>query len=276
METIKAVVTDLDGTLLTSRRTIHPQDIATAHRLRERGVRLFVATGRHPALVREYVRQLGGVDLAITCNGACLYDFARELPLEEHTLPRAAALRLGEFCRERELPYTVYTQEHAYFRRDDPRVQLGDREIRMGDGPVFREGVRLMEDWPQVLDIPLLKFCSVEMTLEQVDEMEAQFPDCNLEHYRGEHPAAEVGPAGCGKGPALERIAQGLGFSLAHTLALGDSYNDLSILSRVGYPAAPGNCCREVRELARYVGADNDHAPLTDAVRHFAPELLEP
>ncbi|MBE6831707.1 MAG: hypothetical protein E7519_16025, partial [Ruminococcaceae bacterium] len=52
MTDLRAVITDLDGTLLNDRGYVHPDDLKTLSKLREHGVRTLIATGRHPDLFR--------------------------------------------------------------------------------------------------------------------------------------------------------------------------------------------------------------------------------
>ena len=49
---IKAVFFDLDGTLLSDRKTISPVNRKALRHLREKGIKVFLATARSPMLDR--------------------------------------------------------------------------------------------------------------------------------------------------------------------------------------------------------------------------------
>ena len=56
---LKAVFLDLDGSMLNSQRQIGEEDRRTVARLREAGIRVHIATGRHYRLAARYHRELG-------------------------------------------------------------------------------------------------------------------------------------------------------------------------------------------------------------------------
>ncbi len=276
MARIRAVATDLDGTLLRTDKLIHPDDIATAKLLRQKGVRLFIATGRHPALTRWYAEALGGVDLAITANGAQLCDFAGGRTVEEHFLTGPQAAQVKEFAAAQGAEYFVYTRDFPCYLRQDKRVQPDNHGFVMGKGPDFGDVMRIMDEVPDALDYPVVKVIFPDLDRARIPELQRRFGGCSLEIYDYDRIVAEIGPAGCSKGAALGTAARLYGFDLSEALVLGDNYNDLSMLRVAGYPVAPQNGYPEARQAAAYLCADNDHAPLTDAIRHFQPDLLEP
>ena len=58
---------------------------------------------------------------------------------------------------------------------------------------------------------------------------------------------------GVSKGRAVRWLARRLRIPLAATLALGDQWNDLEMLSEVGHGAAMPSAPAEVRAVARYI-----------------------
>jgi len=55
------------------------------------------------------------------------------------------------------------------------------------------------------------------------------------------------------KGPALEELAQSLGFSPAECAYMGDDTNDLAPLKRAGLAACPADAMPEVRDAVHWV-----------------------
>ena len=56
---IKLVVTDLDGTLLTSDKKVSPRAMRAIEAMRERGVHFTIATGRNTASAAGIIRRRG-------------------------------------------------------------------------------------------------------------------------------------------------------------------------------------------------------------------------
>ena len=67
---IKLVVTDLDGTLLTSDKKVSPRAMRAIEAMRERGVHFTIATGRNTASAAGIIRQLRIQAPVIVGNGA--------------------------------------------------------------------------------------------------------------------------------------------------------------------------------------------------------------
>ena len=76
---IKAVLCDIDGTLLTSQHTVSPRTVAAIRALRERGVLFGLCTGRD-AQATEAMFGFWGieglVDVLVGCGGAEVIDRA--------------------------------------------------------------------------------------------------------------------------------------------------------------------------------------------------------
>lgn len=73
------------------------------------------------------------------------------------------------------------------------------------------------------------------------------------------------------KGNAMAILAKKLGIHLADTAAVGDSFNDLSMLKTAGRSAAMGNAPDAIKEAAQSVTLSNHE----DGVAHFINSLRE-
>ncbi len=60
----------------------------------------------------------------------------------------------------------------------------------------------------------------------------------------------DILPAGCSKGAALARLAQARGFSTAEIMAIGDNWNDLSMLDVAGFPVLMANAPADLHAMA--------------------------
>ncbi|MBO0855858.1 MAG: HAD hydrolase family protein, partial [Nocardia sp.] len=96
-------------------------------------------------------------------------------------------------------------------------------------------------------------------SLEQMTEVvrELELPGAGWVHGEDE-PWLVVSKRGVSKGWALERLRQALDVPGHATLAIGDGYNDIEMLSWAGYSVAMGNAVPPVREIANEVTASID------------------
>ena len=87
---IKLILLDLDGTLLTSEKTISPANYAALERCAAAGIHIVPGTGRFYGAMPQVVRDLPFVRYVVAVNGAQVYDrtadkvlFREEIPLED-------------------------------------------------------------------------------------------------------------------------------------------------------------------------------------------------
>jgi hypothetical protein len=87
----------------------------------------------------------------------------------------------------------------------------------------------------------------------------------------------DILPAGCSKGAALLRLAAARGFTGDEIMAIGDNWNDLSMLEVVGFPVLMGNAPDELKAIAAERGwlttRENHADGVAEAIFRAVPEL---
>ena len=68
------------------------------------------------------------------------------------------------------------------------------------------------------------------------------------------------------KGIALEAFTKEKGIGLSETMAIGDSYNDVSMLERVGRAVAMENADFEIKSLCDVITDTNDEHGVAKAI----------
>ncbi|MBR2734060.1 MAG: HAD hydrolase family protein, partial [Selenomonadaceae bacterium] len=79
----------------------------------------------------------------------------------------------------------------------------------------------------------------------------------------------EASPRGITKASGLEELCKFLGIDIAETVAIGDGHNDVEILQAAGVGVAMGNARDDIKQLADFVTADNDHDGVAVAIEKF-------
>ena len=95
-----ALLTDLDGTLLTPEKTVSPEDAAAIAEFRRKGGLFSIATGRGTQATQEFLDLLQPDFPAVMYNGALLYDPAEQKTIGAAHLPEETAALLSELTRE--------------------------------------------------------------------------------------------------------------------------------------------------------------------------------
>ncbi len=272
---LRLLALDIDGTLLTSEKTISPRTRVALDAARKGGVRLVLVTGRRLPSARRVARDLGGDVPVIAHNGA--------LVLEE-----------GVIRVSRPLPRQVAWQAVTLGleRGAEPVLHCGAR----GEGRVLiREGARrdphvryyLDRAAPDVRPVP-----DLQVALENEDPIQVMFGgapaamaatfsaleaalDGRARVERSVYPAAElvileVLEKGATKAGALADLQQQWGIAPAETMAMGDNWNDREMIAAAGVGYVMGNADPELRALGFAVAPSNDDDGVAVAVeRHF-------
>ena len=260
---------DLDGTVLRRNLRISDRTVDALRGLRERGMRLVVATGRRFEGAREHAERLGfaGTDPVI-CYGGSMVRRMNGETLLHRKLPRALGVEVLEWAAERGL--------HA-------RVFVGGRIITSPDTPAALDHSRRREE-PGVstVDSPAawLKEGGEEPTklviVDHPDDVGGWLEEAQ-EHFRGRlfvtrslpH-YVEIGGIEGTKSRALEFLCGRWGIDPGRVIAFGDADNDIDMLRFAGRGVAVGGMTSEVREAADEVVPNVDE----DGVAGYVEKLL--
>lgn len=271
---LAAVFLDLDGSLLNTAREVGARDRDTVARLREAGVRVHIATGRHYELAARYHRELGLALPFLASDGAVLYHPGERRVLYRHPIPPKVSRAILRRGVERGEEFYLHDTAAAYFSPNFSRIRVwqdyakgcGPEDILPGLGGM---PAGYLDGSPEVMTF--MAYLPSPAFLAELREI------CGEEVPLYIHPEGRVaiaGSPGWDKGRGAAWLARAEGFSLADALALGDTGNDLPLLGAVGWPVVPANGDEAAKKLARFVTADNDSNPLTAAVEALFPELL--
>lgn len=97
-----------------------------------------------------------------------------------------------------------------------------------------------------------------------------------LEHRARELKIDHVEQNAKPKPAALDRVLAAAGVAPEHAAYLGDDWNDLPVMSRVGYPMAVADAAEEVIDAAEYVTAlPGGRGAVREAIEHILREKGE-
>jgi Cof subfamily protein (haloacid dehalogenase superfamily) len=262
-------VFDLDGTVLRRDLRITARTLAALDRLRERGMRLVVATGRRFEGAHEHAQRLGFADQdPLICYGGSMVRRMNGETLLHRTLPKDSSLEVLEWAAERDLHARIFVDGRIITSSDTSAVlehlrRAEEPGVSIVDSPA--EWLRDSKEEPTKLvlvDHP----DDVERWLEEARAAFAGrlFVTRSLPHY------VEVGGLEGTKASALEFLCELWGIDPGRVIAFGDADNDVDMLRFVGHGVAVGGMTDEVREAADAVAPPVDE----DGVASYLERLL--
>lgn len=270
---IKLIAMDMDGTLLADDHvTVPARNIAALRAARDRGAKLAIASGRSWSLLAGAVEQLGGLDYALTANGAAVWDVAAGETVYRHLMPNAQAAAIIAILHREGIPFEVYCDGQNYVRAAD-RL-LVRRHNMAGYSEFFEAHTRFADDLIAVLagrDVE--KFNLFYVPPEKRPALEAAVRATGaveLANSFGDNLEFAVG--GASKGRALRALAHHLGLTAEAVMAFGDAGNDLEMLSWAGWSFAMENGTAEAKAAARYQAPANMEAGVGQMVEKYILE----
>lgn len=241
------ILSDMDGTLLTTKKEISGRDMAAIRRFRELGGRFTVATGRTIQAFGQYTKLLELSDPVIMYNGAAIHDYIRDETLFTHPLET--------MCREyvRDILSDMPDIGGEVLRTDGTYVFLNNDYQKLhtkicGISPIYRS----LDDiesggWLKVL---------FAMSPEDMDFFGALVRRKNYEgvsFVRSSEMFWEMLPEGVSKGSALQKYRTLDGMDGFTFVAIGDFDNDLEMIRSADIGVCPSNAEDSVKAAADIV-----------------------
>lgn len=254
---IRAAFFDIDGTLYSHRtNSVCASALEALDRLRDRGIRIFLATGRSKAVLEDLppLRNLPW-DGAITLNGAYCYD--RERLIHHDPVPPEDLRRLLAHLRAHPTPCAFIEADRTYMNYYCPQVYRVHQAIHT---PLLPLG-----DLTEGLTRPVYQVLLYRN--EQNPSLRPSMPHSRFAQWH--NGGWDIFSASAGKAAGIRKVLSHYGISPEEAIAFGDAENDLDMFAAVGTSVAMGNAAPEIREQADYVTGDVDDDGIYQALAHF-------
>lgn len=260
----KLVVLDLDGTLTNSKKEITARNRETLIRIQEQGVRLVLASGRPtygivPLANELRMNEFGGFILSY--NGGEIINWESKEMMYENVLPNEVIPVLYECARTNHLSILTYDgAEIVTENSQDPYVQK--------EAFLNKMAVRETNDFLTDITLPVAK-CLIVGDADQLIPVESEL--CirlqgKINVFRSEPYFLELVPQGIDKALSLAVLLEATGVSREEVIAIGDGYNDLSMIKFADMGIAMGNAQEPVKKAANDITLSNDEDGVAVAI----------
>jgi Cof subfamily protein (haloacid dehalogenase superfamily) len=254
------LVTDMDGTLLNSTKSISKENHEAIKRFVDQGGLFTLATGRITSSVKRFADQLPINAPAILYNGAVIHDFKTSKDVWQRTLDESVKEVLDRVMeRFPEAGVEIYCGGEPYFIREN---EITDYHRRMEgfSRPKISGYEQLKEPWFKVL---------LAWNPERLDEVEAYTANeqnKQVTWVRSDAKYLEILPADATKGHALEHLMEMLGIEKDKCIAMGDHLNDLEMIRRAGIGIAVANAHETLTMASNRSCKHHDEHAVADVV----------
>ncbi len=262
----KLVVLDIDGTLVNSDKKVTQKTIEYIEKASKMGVRFIIASGRTPygilPIAKEInLEKIGGYILAFN-GGACINCETMEV-LYENFIDKSEMKKLFEFGEKHNIPFMTYNKDVLFTPNETTKYI--DLETRLNHLTICRPENFLEE---ANFDFPKVIFTDDGDRLGGfVDMAVKEFPQ--FEVCRSEPFFLEVCPKGIHKATGIKNIIEILGVKREEVIAIGDGFNDITMIEYAGLGVAMGNAQQAVKDVADYVTVSNDEDGVCSVIEEF-------
>lgn len=255
----KALFFDIDGTLVSFRSHRVPDSAVRAlSAAKDRGVRLFIATGRPSQLITGLGQAASLMDGFVTTNGAWCYCGTEDILF--NPVSREDTRTMLDICREEGCPAIFAGTSGIH-------IVNNNENIRRILGQLFDlEAVRTEASDESILEDTILQASPV-LGPDKEKEIMPRLPGCRA--LRWTDLFMDIVAAGSDKADGISAMCRRFGISHDECMAFGDGGNDISMLRHAGCGVAMGNASPDVKAAADYVTEDVDSDGIAAALRHF-------
>jgi len=268
----KLIACDMDETLLNDNHKICKRNIEMIKRAKEEyGVKFVPATGRGYKSIQKDLLTLDLYDkkeeYVLSFNGGAITENYKNKILQFKGINFSKMKEIFEFGLTKDVCQHVYTRDRVYIynisESEKERIQhLNFDFIIMKENSVdFLEKEEISKILFQNTNLPYL------MSLEK--EMRKIIDNCCDISYSSNR-YMEFNALGVNKGQGLIDLARILNIDIKDTIAIGDNYNDMSMLKVAGLSVAANNAVEDIKKICDYTTrADNNEGVVAEVIEKF-------
>jgi Cof subfamily protein (haloacid dehalogenase superfamily) len=260
---VRLLLSDVDGTLVTPEKELTPRTIEAVKALRDADVLFAITSGRPPRGMEMLVEPLAlGTPIA-AFNGGLMVEPDLEV-VSQRLVPEDLVGRVIELIRSFGLVVWVY--------------RGADWLIDVPEGPHVEREASTVQFRPTVVDgferftTDVAKIVGVSDDHDAVAAAEKAGQDTFGDHVsvaRSQPYYVDVTHPQANKGGVVRFLSERYGIQEEEIATIGDMPNDVLMFARSGLSIAMGNAHREVQRAARQVTSSNDEDGFAHAVERF-------
>ncbi len=257
---IRLLLSDVDGTLITTDKVLTLETVRAVEQLREHDVMFSITSARPPRGFSMFVDPLGLAAPLGAFNGGLMVQPDMS-PISELPIDSSIVGSITEALRSIGVSIWVYQNtdwfvldlDGPHVAHESEVVQFRPTQIKSLDD-LRSDVVKIVG----VSDDP----AAIARGLEAVHEFDVSATTSQTYYLDVTNPDAN-------KGSVVEFLAKYLSIDVASIATIGDAGNDVAMFERSGLSIAMGNAPDAIKSQALHVTASHDHNGFASAVNEF-------
>ncbi|SHN17116.1 hypothetical protein SAMN04488057_10934 [Cyclobacterium lianum] len=267
---IRAICSDIDGTLLDGNREISPTTRKVFASLPQ-DFPVILASSRMPAAITHLQRDLKRENNPIiSYNGGFVVD-----PSQTQASTLSSTCITADLCRRivqmadgMDIHISLYSENNWYAPRMDKWTEKEETATKVRAS--LLDNHRVVDSWKKNGGGAHKVMCmgdaeSIELLYRNLEQNFL----ASLHLYRSKDTYIEIAPASISKATGLSLILERYGIDMSEVMAFGDNFNDIALLESVGLGIAVGNARPEVKAVAADCTADSKADGVAQAIEKY-------
>ncbi len=267
----KMIVLDLDDTLLRDDQTISDRTKESLLKVQEAGVKVVLASGR-PTYGMEWVAKELKLDhygsYILSFNGSKIINCKTNEEKYSRTLSSETVHHLYDLSQREGVGILTYLEDSIIIEEDNEFATI---ESELTGLPV-----KVVSSFKETIKEPVVKALMLKEAneLKKVEKKLQKELDGELSVMRSKPFFLEFTQLGVTKGASLDHLIKPMGIKSEEVIAIGDSYNDLTMIEFAGLGVAMGNAPDDIKDKANYVAASNMEDGVAEVIEKFVLNRL--
>lgn len=235
---MKAIITDLDGTILPSGGTISPQTLHALQTVGNHSIVRIVATGRTLFAARKFLPDDFPIDYLVFSSGAGIMEWKNKKILQAYHLSKQETQTLAAYLWEYNINFTIQQEipDNHYFYYTDIYPAHSDYLRRLEK---FRDYGTLIS-YPEEIQTSATQLIMIlnSRQLALIEKIKKELPRYSV--IRSTSPQdkqavwLEIYPPRVNKGNSCQYILNFLKIAATDCAGIGNDYNDIDFLDICG------------------------------------------
>lgn len=265
------ILSDLDETLLVNHHV--PQFNQEAIKQLQ-NVKFVPATGRSFPMIEDILEEIGTTNQAdeysICFNGGLIVENQNAKILSFQGLTFDQAKQLFDLGENYDVCIMIFTLDHCYLFKADP-TEIARKTAQ-------KAAFTVIDDYHMdfLKNEKIAKFLYVKPDMDYLKSVEQDLPEDIKKQFSISYSSyryLEFNPLGVSKGAALKWLADYLDIDKQNVIAIGDNYNDISMIQEAGLGVCVAGAHDDIKAQADYVTkVDYDQGAVKEVIEKFILE----
>ncbi len=262
----KMIILDLDDTLLLNNGKISEGNKKALKMAQEKGVKVVLASGRPTFAIKHIADELE-LDkyegYILSYNGSRIIDYKTKETLYEIDLTKSQVEELYNLALKHESFIHTYDEDEILTCHDNPYTYI--------ESEITGMKINMCEDFVAALPEKCVKVIMLQAPnhLKEVEEMLKPQIEGKMTMSITKPFFLEFMNKDVDKSKSILRLCEKLNIDLENTIAIGDSYNDISMVEVAGLGVAMENGVEEIKKIADYITDTNENDGVAKVIEKY-------